>query len=71
MVQPLFISPSRLPFGTWTFSMKVSQNTEAPLIRRIGRARTPGCAMSISRKLMPSCFFAVGSVRTRQKILSA
>ena len=71
MVQPLFISPSRLSLGTWTFSMKVSQNTEAPLMRRIGRARTPGWAMSISRKLMPSCFLAVGSVRTRQKILSA
>ena len=30
----------------------------------------PGVFMSISRKLMPSCFFAFGSVRTRQKIQS-
>ena len=32
---------------------------------------TPGEAMSNSTKLMPSCFFAAGSVRTRQKIQSA
>ena len=37
----------------------------------IGRTVTPGVFMSISRKEMPSCFLAVGSVRTRQKIQSA
>ncbi len=37
----------------------------------IGRTSTPGLVMSISRKLMPSCFFASGSVRTRQKIMLA
>ena len=31
---------------------------------RMGRTRTPGVRMSSSRKLMPSCFFAAGSVRT-------
>ncbi|HKW52653.1 MAG TPA: hypothetical protein VJO12_03110 [Stellaceae bacterium] len=40
-------------------------------MRRIGRVRTPGSAISIRMKLMPSCFFAIGSVRTRQKIQSA
>src|ERR1019366_3066102 len=47
-----------------------SQNTDLPLISRIGFGRTPGSSMSISRKLIPSCFFTVGSVRTRQKIQS-
>ena len=28
----------------------------------------PGVSIGISRKLMPSCFFACLSVRTRQKI---
>ena len=32
---------------------------------------TPFEAMSNRMKLMPSCFFAVASVRTRQKIQSA
>ena len=39
-------------------------------ISRIGRVSTPGLRMSISRKLMPSCFL-VKSVRTRQKHQSA
>ena len=33
--------------------------------------RMPGLARSMSRKLMPFCGCAVGSVRTRQKIQSA
>ena len=37
----------------------------------IGRTVIPGVFMSISRKEMPSCFLAAGSVRTRQKIQSA
>jgi hypothetical protein len=37
----------------------------------IGRTVTPGDFMSISRNEMPACAFAVGSVRTRQKIQSA
>ena len=37
----------------------------------IGRTVMPGVVMSISRNEMPSCFFAAGSVRTRQKIQSA
>ena len=49
---------------------KVSQNGDSPLISLIGRVSTPGEAMSIRTKLMPSCFFEV-SVRTRQKHQSA
>ena len=37
----------------------------------MGRTVTPGLVMSMSRKEMPCCFFAAGSVRTRQKIQSA
>ena len=37
----------------------------------IGRTVMPGVFMSISRKEMPSCALAVGSVRTRQNIQSA
>lgn len=37
----------------------------------IGRTVMPGVFMSMRRKLMPSCFFTVASVRTRQKIQSA
>ena len=70
MVQPLLSCPTRCDAGTCTFSKNVSQNTDLPLISLIGRGRTPGSSMSISRKLMPSCFFTVGSVRTRQKIQS-
>jgi hypothetical protein len=36
-----------------------------------GRTVTPGVFMSMSRKVMPSCFFTVGSVRTRKKPQSA
>ena len=37
----------------------------------IGRTETPGDSMSISRKLIPLCFAASGSVRTRRNIQSA
>jgi len=37
----------------------------------MGFVDTPLEAMSKRMKLMPSCFLAVGSVRTRQKIQSA
>jgi hypothetical protein len=58
-------------FGTRTFSKCVSQNGDEPLISLIGRTDTPGVSMSIRRKVMPSCFFAFGSVRTSAKIQSA
>ena len=71
IVQPLFSSPTRFSFGTFTLSKNVCVNGEAPEMRRIGRVVMPGDSMSNSRKLMPSCFFAAKSVRTRQKIQSA
>ncbi len=37
----------------------------------MGFTVTPGEAMSNRMKVMPSCFGAFGSVRTRQKIQSA
>ena len=37
----------------------------------MGRTSTPGVVMSMSRKLMPSCFFTSRAVRTRQKIMFA
>jgi hypothetical protein len=56
--------------GTFTSVKNVSQNGELPEINLIGRVSTPGLAMSIRMKLMPSCFFVL-SVRTRAKIQSA
>jgi len=56
--------------GAFTSVKKVSQNGEDPEISRIGRVSTPGVRMSMSRKLIPSCFL-VGSVLVRQKHQSA
>ena len=56
--------------GIFTSVKKVSQNGLSPQISLIGRVSTPGVVMSISTKLMPSCFLVV-SVRTRQKHQSA
>jgi hypothetical protein len=65
-VQPPFSGPHWFSFGTFTSVKKVSQNGLVPLISRIGRTSTPGDFMSIIRNEMPSCFLAVGLVRTRQ-----
>ncbi len=46
-------------------------NGDEPLIKRIGFTDTPGDVMSIKRNVMPSCFFASKSVRTRTNIQSA
>ena len=69
--QPRLTVPTTCDFGTRTPSKKVSQNGEAPEISRIGLVVTPFDAMSNRMKLMPSCFLADPSVRTRQKIQSA
>ena len=69
--QPPPARPTRLCFSTRTPSKKVSQNGDLPEINAIGLVVTPGVAMSNSTKLMPVCFFAALSVRTRQKIQSA
>ena len=68
--QPSLTSPSRWVSGIFTSVKKVSQNGELQLIRRMGLTSMPGEVMSMSRKLMPSCFLEV-SVRTRQKHMSA
>ncbi|MCY1220299.1 hypothetical protein D9M72_323090 [compost metagenome] len=71
MAQPPLSSPTSWWRGTLTSSKKVSQKGDLPEISTIGRVETPGDAMSNSRKLMPVCFCAAKSVRTRQKIQSA
>ena len=52
-------------------SKKVSQKAGVPPKVSMGLASRPSLFMSISRKLMPSCFFVLCPVRTRQKIQSA
>ena len=54
-----------------TSSKNTSLTSWPPSMVWIGRTVMPGVFMSIRRKEMPSCFFAAGSVRTRQKIQSA
>src|SRR5260370_8043473 len=71
MSHPLFSLPTRFALGTSTSSKNVWQNGDAPEMRVIGLVVTPGLSMSNRIKLMPSCFGAFGSVRTRQKIQSA
>ena len=70
-VHPRFSSPTRSSLCATALSKNVSQNGDAPEIRRIGVTVTPGWFMEKSRKLMPWCFGTSGSVRTRQKIQSA
>ena len=70
-VQPSPGWPMRLCFGTRTSSKKVWQNSELPLMSSMGVTVTPVLSMSSTRKEMPSCLEARGSVRTRQKIQSA
>ena len=49
-------------------SKNVSQNSSPISMLVIGRTVMPGLSIGTSRKLMPSCFFACLSVRTRRKI---
>ena len=65
--QPSFTLPTTLVTGTRTFSRKTSLNSASPVICRSGRMVRPGLFMSTSRKVMPLCLAAVGSVRTRKK----
>lgn len=71
MLQPWLMGPTRLARGTRSLSKNTSQNSELPVRFLIRRTVMPGLFMSASRKLMPSCFFAFGSVRTSMKIMSA
>ena len=70
-VQPRFSRPTRSLFCARTLSKKHWQNGESPEISTMGVTVTPGSSMGNRTKLMPSCFGASGSVRTRQKIQSA
>ncbi len=70
-VQPWFSTPTRFSTGTRTLSKNTSLTSWSPSRVMIGRTLMPGVRMSISRKLMPRCCWASGSVRTRQKIMSA
>jgi hypothetical protein len=69
-LQPLLMSLSMSSFAARASVKKVSQKGEAPAISLIGRVSMPGWCMSMSRKLMPSCFLEV-SVRTRAPHQSA
>ena len=61
----------RFSTGTFTSSKNTSLTSWLPSMVWIGRTVMPGVFMSISRNVMPSCFFALASVRVRQKIQSA
>ena len=67
----MFSSNTRFSTGTLTFSSQTSLTSWAPSSVMIGRTVTPGLLMSMSRKLMPACLRAAGSVRTRKKPQSA
>ena len=71
IVQPPLSGPTRFSFGTTTLSKNVSQKAGVPPVVRNGFTVTPGDFRSMRRKLIPDCFLATGSVRTRQKIQSA
>ncbi|MCY1529272.1 hypothetical protein D9M68_644060 [compost metagenome] len=71
MVQPWFGSPTRFFAGTRTLSKKTLQKSFAPVRLTMGLTVMPGVFMSTSRKLMPCCFFAAGSVLASRNIMSA
>src|SRR5262245_15149492 len=71
IVQPRFSWPIKFDFSALTSSKKHWQKSELPAINSIGFTLTPGWSIEKSTKLMPSCFGALGSVRTRQNIQSA
>ena len=69
--QPLLSSPTMLVTGTRTSSKNTSASASSSAMVLIGRTVMPLARMSESRKEMPACGFASGSVRTRKKIQSA
>ena len=68
---PSLTLPTTLAAGTRTLSRNVSLNSASPVIWRSGRIVMPGDFMSIRMNVMPLCFGALGSVRTRKKPMSA
>ena len=69
--QPSPSLPTNWRTGTRTSSKNTWQKLDLPLMSSMGLTVTPGAFMSISRKLMPSCFFDELSVRTSAYIQSA
>ncbi|MNL45510.1 hypothetical protein D3C87_1681610 [compost metagenome] len=68
--QPPFNGPINWLLGTFTLSKNTWQNADLPLIKSIGCGLTPELRMSSTIRLMPSCFGALKSVRTRAYIQS-
>src|SRR3546814_9943721 len=62
--QPSPSAPRRLASGMRTSVRKVSLNSLAPEIWRIGRVSIPGVFISTTKKVSPLCLGTVGSVRT-------
>ncbi len=71
IVQPWLMLPTTFSLGTFTLSKNVSQKAGVWPSVNMGFTSTPGLFKSISRKVIPACFFTDWSVRTRQKIQSA
>ena len=71
IVHPAFSSPIKFAFGTSTLSKKVSQKGDLPEIKVMGFVLTPFVCISISKKLIPSCFGSLAPVLTKAKIQSA
>ncbi len=65
---PSLTSPTTWSRGVRASVKNTSLNSESPVIIRIGRTSTPGWSIGTSRKLMPRCLGAAGSVRARTKI---
>ena len=63
--QPSFSSPTRFSTGIRTSSKNTSQNSDEPMMVRMGRSSMPGALMSMMSHVMPRCFGTSGSVRTR------
>ena len=66
--QPALTPPTTLSRGVRASVKNVSLNSERPVIILIGRTSTPGWSIGTSRKVMPLCLGASGSVRARTKI---
>jgi len=66
--QPPFTWPTTLSALARASVKKISLKSLSPVIMRMGRTSTPGWSMGQSRKVMPLCLGAVGSVRVSTNI---
>src|SRR2546430_169858 len=71
MRQPSLSWPTSCCLGTRTFSKNTSLNSAPPVIWRNGLTVIPGLCISTSKKLMPLCLGACGSVRVSRIHISA